>query len=105
MINRRIKKEEVQEWELIRYSMGEEVKEEEGTEVEAKGREAAEVNNKAEVDMAAHRVLNILQTRVAKGDSTTPTTTQTSRVAREDPNIIPRTISRLDKEVQGIRTT
>ena len=105
MINRRTKKKEVQEWESTQYRMGEEAREEEGTEVEAKGKEAVEVDNKAEVAMAAHRDLNILQTRVVKGGSIIPRTTLTSRMAREDPNIIPRTISRLDREVQGTRTT
>ena len=84
--------------------MGEEA---EGEEIEAeeKGKEVVEVDSKVGVATVDNRVLNTLQTRVARGDSTTPRTTQTSRVAREDPNINPRTISRPGKEVQGIRTT
>ena len=74
--------------------MGEEANEGEEIEVEEKGKEVVEVDSKVEVVIAASKVLNTLQTNKAdKGDhSTTPRTTLTSRMAKEDLNIILRII-------------
>ena len=74
--------------------MEEEAEEEEEIEEEEKGKEAVEEDSKAEVVTAASKVLNTLQTNKAdKGDhSTTPRTTLTSRMAKEDLNIILRII-------------